>query len=515
MTAPTRTTVRLTPDEALEEARHLPAHLPPDTAFFRVVRRAVDARHKKVRIEVTVELWAEEPPPSLLTAPVDPGPVGGPEVVVVGAGPAGLMAAFALLQAGLVPVVVERGSSLRVRHERVKKLRLWGDLDGAPALTCGLGGAGTYSDGKLLTRRSGPAVRRALALMAWFAQDDGLLVDSHPHVGSNRLPGMVDALRLYLEERGGRFLFETEAASLELRGGRVVGVRTPDGTPVLGEAVILAPGNSARALYAAMAAQGVAMEAKAFAAGFRLEHPRAWVDEAQYGALAGHPALGAARYALAFPKLSRAVYSFCMCPGGHLLPTPPEPGHLAVNGMSFSSRASKWSNAALVAAVTPEDWAALDPSPLGGVTWQRSIEAACYAVAGDYSAPAQRLTDFVAGRPSVDLPVSSYRPGLAAARVDELLPPAVVQALREGVRLADEKLRGYLQEEAVVVAPETLTSAPLRLLRDGETESPSHPGLHPCGEGCGWSGGITSSAADGLVVGERVSRAVLQRRPIR
>jgi len=412
------------------------------------------------------------------------------------------MAAYSLIQAGVVPLVVDRGSAFPTRHEHVRNLRQKGQLDGAPALTCGLGGAGTYSDGKLMTRRSSPATRKALSLLAWFGEDPALMIESHPHVGSNKLPALVDGLRIYLEENGARFYFNTTVVGLTMRSGRVAGAAIDTGETIGGEAVVLAAGNSSRTLLGNLSIAGIAMEARPFAMGVRVEHSREWVDSAQYGEFAGHPALGAARYAFAFSRGPRAVYSFCMCPGGTLLPTPPEPGHLAVNGMSFANRSGQWSNAALVAATTPSDWTALDSTVMGGIALQRSIESRAFLAAGGYRAPAQRLTDFLAGRASTSLPESSYRPGLENLRVDHLITDEIVTALRTGFARADQKMRGYIQEEALVVAPETLTSTPIRILRNDLMQSKSHPGLFPCGEGSGWAGGITSSAADGLRTGE-------------
>lgn len=508
MTDSQRISVRLTPDEALDLSRHLPNHLPAGTRDYRVVKRGIDARHKKVRVQLTVEIASDGMLPPLETNLPEPMQATGHKVVVVGAGPAGLMAAYALLSQGITPVIVERGAAFPDRHQGVKRLRQRGEVVGAPPLTCGLGGAGTYSDGKLMTRRSGHATRQAMAIMAHFGNAPDLLIASHPHVGSNKLPALVDGLRRYLEDGGATFYFGATATGLVTRDGQTAGVALAGGGEVVGDAVVLAPGNSARMLFAGLLRGGVAMEPKPFAMGVRVEHQRAWVDQTQYGAFADHPALGAARYALAFSDLPRAVYSFCMCPGGHLLPTPPEPDHLAVNGMSHAARSGRYSNAALVAAVGPGDWAEYDAGVLGGITFQKLVESRCFAVAGAYQAPAQRVTDFLAGRLSQNLPETTYRPGIVSHRLDLLLPKGVVDALRGGFGRADQKMRGYVQEECLLVAPETLTSTPLRLLRNEMLQSTSHPGLFPCGEGSGWSGGITSSAADGLRVGEMAARWV-------
>ena len=510
MSSSGKTVLRLTPDEYLEVDSVVPRMLGlGERACYRVVRRSIDARHRRVRIVLTVEPSLPGPPVTLEN------PFGrcrtptGKQVVVVGAGPAGLFASLALLEGGVAPVILDRGISFPDRHYEAKKVRLYGEQLRHAPMTCGLGGAGAFSDGKLHTRKGGKDARRALRVMAFLAGDEGLLVDAHPHVGSNRLPRVMDAFREYLDSLGARFFFNTEVTELVVKGERIIGVGIDSGEKVLGDAVVLAPGNSARTLVAALHRQRVAMEPKSFAIGARVEHPQQLIDRIQYGDMAGHPALGAARYAFAFSDGPRPVYSFCMCPGGYVIPTPPEPGRLAVNGMSHSTRGSGWSNAALVTAVSAEDWSHDSSTPLGGVAFQRQLEGRFYeAGGGDCRAPAQRVTDFLAGKCSSSLPESSYRPGLSPSCLRELLPGCVVESLRDGLRRADERMRGYICEEGLLIGPETLTSSPVRIMRSHDGESISHPGLHPCGEGSGWAGGITSSAADGLACGEAVAKRV-------
>jgi uncharacterized FAD-dependent dehydrogenase len=501
--------LRLEPDECLALEASLRRRVKiPKGKRIEILRRSIDARHRQVRVVLSLALVPDAPPAAPASPLRRPGRRRDRRVVVVGAGPAGLFAALALIEAGLNPVVVDRGAAFPHRHLLAKELRLAGRQDGPCAMTCGLGGAGTFSDGKLHTRKGGALVERALRILAWFGQDPDLLIDGHPHVGSNRLPRLVERIREHLEENGCRFFFSTEAAGLAVRNGRVAGIRLQTGETLASEAVVLAPGNNARALFRKLLEQGVAMEQKAFAVGLRVEHPRELIDRSQYGDLAGHPVLGAARYAFAFPNAERPVYSFCMCPGGYVIPTPPETGRLAVNGMSFAPRSSRWSNSAVVAAVSPLDWGDGSDPVLGGLEFQRRIEEACFeAGGGGYRAPAQRLTDFLAARPSGSLPESSYRPGIAPARIGALLPEPVTRALKEGLLRAARGIPGFITAEALVLAPETLTSSPVRLPRDPQTgQSPSHTGLFPCGEGSGWAGGITSSAADGLASGQLVAR---------
>lgn len=499
----------LTPEEALDAQNVLRSRLGlgPDEPL-RILRRAMDARHG-VRFEVLVEVGQA---PSGLEPPLvlPERPVAGP-VVILGAGPAGLFCALGLAAQGISAVVVDQGLGFPARHQQVRSLRLWGRPGpaGLSSLLHGLGGAGAYSDGKLHTRKRTPEARLVLDWLSWYGNDPELRIDTHPHVGSNRLPRLVDAMRQQLERFGTRFRLGTPVAELLLQEGRAIGVVTKDGEAIQGEAVVLAPGNNARPLFEALVRQRVAVTAKPLAIGVRVEHPRAFVDQARLGRYAGHEAIGAARYEVACQVGERGVYSFCMCPGGYVIPTPPEQGRLAVNGMSFSTRSSSWSNAAMVVTVGEED---VDLSlPLSMVAFQRSVEALCWeAGGGAIHAPAQRMADFLAGRDSAQLPQSSYLPGLTAARLDRLLPAAVVQGLKASFAAAEKSIPGYRHPEALLIGPETLTSSPVQLPRDTRTlESLSTPGLYPSGEGGGWAGGITSSAADGWRVARSLGRRLL------
>jgi uncharacterized FAD-dependent dehydrogenase len=501
-----RHNIILTPDELLDLPGSLRQRFPGGA---RVVRCALDARHRKVRFLLTVEEGPEVPGSG--AEPIRRAKLHtGRSVVVVGAGPAGLFAALSLLERGVTPVVLDRGAAFPERHLAARDLRLKGELKAAPAMTCGLGGAGTYSDGKLHTRKRTADTTRVIDLLAWFARDPWLTVDTHPHIGSNRLPRAVQRIRDFIEAAGGRFFFRTEVDSLVLKGGRTIGVRIGTGEVVRGDAVVLAPGNSARGLFERLASQFVAVESKPLAVGVRVEHPRTVIDTIQLGAHAGHPACGAARYAFAVTAGGRGVYSFCMCPGGYVIPTPPDTGRLSLNGMSFATRSSAWSNAAVVVTVSSADWGT--HSPLAGVAFQRSLEEACLAGGGGgFRAPAQRLTDFMKQRPSRSLPEVSYKPGVVPYEVFRLLPGFVADGIRAGVTQADRQMRGYLTSEAVVIGVETMTSSPVRFPRSPEMMSLSHPGLFPCGEGSGWAGGITSSAADGLAAGALASAWAVER----
>ena len=477
----------------------------PEKPYCRILRRSIDAR-KGVRFQLRVECSATPFQPRSLEPQVEPVDPSAPRVLIVGTGPAGLFAALSVLEGGAIPVLLDRGEGFPERHERSKELRIWGRESGYGAMIHGLGGAGAYSDGKLMTRSKGRTVRKVLNTFSWFADDPSLLLDNHPHVGSDRLPIASDRFRAFLVERGAEFHFNTEVTGLVIRRGRIAGVEVKGKEPVFGDAVIGAMGNSARDLFARLHEQEIQMEPKGFAVGVRVEHPRALIDKIQLGSFAGHPALGAARYAFAMQANGRGVYSFCMCPGGYVIPTPPEPHLLSVNGMSFSSRNSAFSNAAVVATVNPEDWGG---TVLGGIDFQRQIEkGAMEAGGGDYVAPAQPLADFVEGLPGACRRVdnSSYQRGLMAHPLASLFPEAVALSLRQALGQVDDTMRGYYTNEATVIAPETMTSSPVRFPRNSETmSSPSCAGFFPAGEGAGWAGGITSSSVDGYRVGEQAA----------
>ncbi len=505
-----------------------------------VVRhRALDARKRRAPvwvIKVDASRIDEAPPSTELPPLVRPRKlakdIGNVRPIIVGMGPAGLFAALAFADAGVRCTVIDRGEGVEGRSLKVRDLRSAGQLDPESNLCFGEGGAGTYSDGKLYTRSKHPRVREVYERLVALGAGRDILIHAHPHVGSNRLIPMMKKLRAALMEAGHSVVFGRRVDDLILDSSgalpRVTGVRLDDGTEMPGGPVVFATGHSARDTYAMLARRGVAMQRKDFAIGARVEHPQALIDAVQLGPLAGDESVGAAEYFLTqrvpSPQLAegRGVYSFCMCPGGFVLPSPTVRGRLNVNGMSNAGRGSGFANAALVAQVMADEFYFAKPGDLDGdadygahvaggallgLALQERIEQACFVAGGsDYQAPAQNLLSFVAGRDSAPLPERyTYRPGIRPGRIDQLLPPRIAQALQHGARQVEHsQLRGYLSREAIIVGAETTTSSPVRVVRGADRQSVSHQGLYPCAEGAGYAGGIVSSAIDGLEAAEAI-----------
>lgn len=479
---------------------------------MRLLKHSIDARQKrvKVRLRLDVAMGCAFPdlPPVKWCAP----PLSGhaPVVVIVGCGPAGLFAALRCLESGVRPVLVERGKDASSRRFDLAPILREGRVIEDSNYCFGEGGAGTFSDGKLYTRatKRGPVADVYRVLVAHGAPEQ-ILTDAHPHIGSNLLPNVVKAIRRTIIDAGGEVRFRTKVVDLVVSSGRVRGVVTADGGEIAGEVVILATGHSARDIYRMLARRSVRMEAKTFAVGFRIEHPQCVIDRAQYHMNAGerrHRLLPAARYRLATTIGGVGVHSFCMCPGGWIVPAATENDEVVVNGMSLSRRDSPYANSGMVATVGPTDVAAYagEHGVLAGMAFQKAMErVAKQAGGGGQVAPGQRVTDFLDGRISSDLPETSYFPGLRSAPLDELFPGFLMKEMREGLRLFGGKIRGYLSREALLVGFETRTSSPVRVPRRDDTlEHPDLPGLIPCGEGAGYAGGIVSAALDGMRAAE-------------
>lgn len=488
----------------------------PAVGAFRVLKRSLDARKRarlgyRMKIEVSRAGEALAAPAVVGTRAARSWPTGKPlpRVVIVGSGPAGAWAALRLAEAGVPSVVLERGKPVQPRRHDLANLQR-GTLNPESNYCFGEGGAGTYSDGKLYTRaKDRKAVAGLLADLVRFGAPADIEVDARPHVGSNRLPKVLTALRGHLVDSGVNYRFETPFEGLEIDRGRVRAVRTRAGDEIPADVVVLAVGHSARSVYEWAARADVAAVRKDVALGVRIEHPQPVIDALQYGPAAGHPRLPPAFYELKSEGCGRGVYSFCMCPGGFIVPAATEPDGVVVNGMSLSKRDSPFANSGVVVAVRADDFGPAAAGPLAGVAFQRAIEQAAYrSGGGGFAAPAQRLVDFLAQRPSEALPATSYHPGVVPAAIDEIFPAMVTAALREGLAALVARLPGFLHPDAVLVAAETRTSAPVRLLRDPKTlESPAVAGLYPAGEGAGYAGGIVSAALDGV----RVAEAILGR----
>lgn len=493
-----------------------PAALPP----LEIRRRAIDARRHRVRLHLTVG-----PRPAVAPALGGPPPreVAGAPVIIVGAGPAGLFCAHELARHGVASIVLDRGKLVQARRRDLKGLTQHGAVDRDSNYCFGEGGAGTYSDGKLYTRAHKRGdVRDVIELLVVHGAPADILVDARPHIGSNKLPRVITSLRERLTGCGVGFELPARAEGLLVasRGGRpvVAGVRLADGRELAAREVVVATGHSARDVWGWLAAAGVGLEAKPFAVGVRVEHPQPLIDQAQYGRHAGHPRLRAAAYKLVHQSDGdggrRGVFSFCMCPGGWIVPAATEPEGVVVNGMSLSRRDSPFANSGLVVGVELADLARLGlAGPLAGVTLQRRLEeAAAAAGGGALAAPATRVTDFVAGRASSTVPRSSYQPGLAAGDVAEVLDASgldLAARLRAALRAFAGTIRGFGSEEGVLVGVESRTSSPVRVPRDPSTlESPDLAGLYPGGEGAGYAGGIVSAAMDGV----RLARAIVRAR---
>ena len=476
---------------------------PERITALRVLRRSVDARRRHIVVTLTLLAVWDEPAPAFEAPVLSYGDVSAKDpVVIVGAGPAGLFAALRLIESGLKPIVLERGKDVSSRKRDIALIHR-GHLLNAESNYCfGEGGAGTFSDGKLYTRsKKRGDNRRALDILRFHGAQEAILYEAHPHIGSDRLPGIIASIRRTILQAGGEFHFDTRVTALTARNSTATGVMTQRGDLIEGRAVILATGHSARDIYALLHQAGVLLEAKPFAMGVRIEHPQALINDIQYHRDAQMACLPPAAYTLVHQATGRGVYSFCMCPGGFIVPAATAPDEVVVNGMSPSLRNSPFANAGLVVEIRLEDMAAFaGHGPLAGLRFQQALEHAAFLNAGEkgQTAPAQRATDFVEGLTSADLPATSYLPGITPSPLHTWLPAAIRKRLQEGLRAFDRKMRGFLTREAVLVGVESRTSSPVRIPRDRETlQQVQLKGLYPCGEGAGYAGGILSSAIDG------------------
>ena len=438
--------------------------------------------------------------------------------VVIGMGPCGFMAALILAQMGFRPIVLERGKIVRERTKDTWDLWRRNNLHPESNVQFGEGGAGTFSDGKLYSQIKDPQFhgRKVLEEFVKAGAPEEILYVSKPHVGTFRLVKMVENIRQTITDLGGEIRFESKVDRLIRENGKVVGLELANGERIDTEHVVLAVGHSARDTFEMLHAEGVYMEAKPFSIGFRAEHPQTLIDAARFGPNAGNPILGAADYKLVHHcKNGRAAYSFCMCPGGQVVAATSEPGRVVTNGMSQYSRAERNANAALVVEVHPEDFPGdYKTNPLVGIAFQRQWESAAFvAGGGTYEAPAQKIGDFLAGRPSKSLGSvePSYQPGVHLTDLSQCVPPFVIEALREAIPAFDKQIRGFAMADAVLTGVETRTSSPVRIKRGQDFQSVNTRGLFPAGEGAGYAGGILSAGVDGIKVAEALARDILAR----
>lgn len=513
--------LKLLPAEALDEqairrktARAL--HLPEDKLGAVVPqRRSIDARGRRPLVRLRVAAYPSgtdpDPEPRILDGLRDVSAA--PPVIIVGAGPAGYFAALELIELGLRPVIFDRGKDVRTRRRDLRAIQQFGQVNPHSNYCFGEGGAGTYSDGKLYTRsHKRGSIYKALKLLVEHGAKSDILVDAHPHIGSNKLPKIVANIRETILHYGGAIHFNAFVDDLLVQDGAIRGIRYNGGEEYRGRAVILATGHSARDIYQLLLRKGIRIEQKPFALGVRIEHPQQLIDKIQYGQCPREEALPASSYRLVTQVEDRGVFSFCMCPGGLVVPAATAPGEIVVNGMSMSRRDSAYANSGTVVSIDLEDLKSYEKEHgvLAGLALQQSVEQTLFRYGdGSQQAPAQRLPDFVAGRLSADLPGSSYIPGLYPAPLHLLLPDFIRRRLQVAVGDFGRKMKGYFTEEAVVIGTESRTSSPVRIPRDRRTYMHDEvEGLFPAGEGAGFAGGIISAAMDGQNVARAVGKFV-------
>lgn len=472
-----------------------------EITFARIIRKSVDARGRSIKINMSFQVYLDEEPASNLENEYQYQPVENkPEIVVVGAGPAGLFAALRLIELGYKPVVIERGKPVHERKSDIDLLESNHILNRESNYCFGEGGAGTFSDGKLYTRsKKRGDISRILEILYIHGADESILYEAHPHIGSDKLPGVITNIRKTIQGAGGVMSFNTRVTDLKLVDGRIDYLVTDKNEKIRGNAYIFATGHSARDVYFMMQSKGILLEAKPFAMGVRVEHPQGLIDQIQYH---GHKDrhLPAAAYNVVEQVNGRGVYSFCMCPGGQIVPSATNESEIVVNGMSLSERNSPFANSGIVVQVMPEDYRNYQNlEGLAGLRLQELFEEKAYRqVQNGQRAPAQRLTDFVSNRNSQNLPVNSYLPGTVMSPMHEWMPDFIKRNLQEGFKKFDTKMRGFLTRDAVIVGVESRTSSPVRIPRDPESGSHTRiSNLFTAGEGAGYSGGIVSSAVDG------------------
>lgn len=517
------TEIVLTPEEAFNEGDfqatlYQKLDIERDGDFYvKPIKRSIDARARKVVVRVLCEVVTAKEKKPIISYIKDFADVSkSKRVVIVGSGPAGLFAALRLIEHGIKPVVIERGNDVRLRRRDLAAINKEHIVNPESNYCFGEGGAGTYSDGKLYTRsKKRGDVNRILEILVAHGAKEEILYDAHPHIGTNKLPTLVTEIRESIIRAGGEVHFNTKAVDFIIKNETMSGVITQAGDAIEGEGVILCTGHSARDIFQILHQKEILIEAKPFALGVRVEHSQELIDRIQYHCPGDRgPFLPASSYTLvhqaSVQNSDRGVFSFCMCPGGFIVPSATAPGEVVVNGMSPSRRDSKFANSGIVVAVNEADFKSYSShGPLAGMYFQQEVEQrACTVGGGTQLAPAQRLMDFVEGKQSKTLLETSYQPGLSSVEMRDVLPKFISEALQQGFKNFGSKMKGYLTNDAQIVGVESRTSSPVRIPRDKETlEHPQIKMFFPCGEGAGYAGGIVSAAMDG----ERCAEAVLKK----
>lgn len=474
-----------------------------------ILRKSIDARKNPVKVNLRARLFLGEAPSTPELTSLNYTHVEDKtRVLIIGCGPAGMFAALRCIELGLKPIIIERGKNVKDRRRDLKAINRDHTVNPESNYCFGEGGAGTYSDGKLYTRsKKRGSVKRVLDILVKHGAVEDILIDAHPHIGTNKLPKVVENMRESIIEFGGKIHFNTRMDDLIIKNNQITGVKTQNGDIIEGEALILATGHSARDIFELLHKKDILIEAKPFAMGVRAEHSQDLIDKIQYHGYPRGDTLPAASYKLVEQIQNRGVYSFCMCPGGFIVPAATGTNELVVNGMSPSKRDNKFANSGIVVAIELEDLKEYQKfGPLAGLHYQKEVEQAVWKAGGsDQTAPAQRLTDFVKSKLSNTLNDSSYIPGLKSAPMHEILPKPIARRLQEGFIKFGQKMKGYHSEEANIVGIESRTSSPVKIPRERDTlQHPQIKNLFPCGEGAGYAGGIVSAGIDG----ERCAEAV-------
>jgi len=480
-----------------------------DNYDFKIIKRSIDARSRTPVVNLILEVYINETPvPEPVIKDNYKNVSGNKKVIIVGAGPAGYFAALELIESGIKPVIYDRGKDVRSRRKDLREIQQFSRVNPDSNYCFGEGGAGTYSDGKLYTRSHKRGdIHKALSILVEHGANEDILVDSHPHIGSNKLPGVVQNLRETILHYGGEINFDSRVTDLIIENNSILGVIVNEKDEYFADAVILATGHSARDIFYLLNEKGIRIESKPFAVGVRIEHPQALIDEIQYKQSPRSEFLPASSYKLTAQVNGKGVFSFCMCPGGLIVPSSTSPGEIVVNGMSMSRRDSKFANSGIVTAIDKDDLQAYHKhGELDGLEFQKELERKFFEAGdGSQKAPAQRMTDFIKGTLSSSLGETSYIPGVYSSKLNDLLPDKISERIRLALIQFGKKMKGYFTEEGYLVGVESRTSSPVRIPRDKETyEHVQIKNLFPCGEGAGYAGGIISAALDGQNVAKAI-----------